>query len=201
MSSPLKRTSPFVTSYPGRPISTLASVDLPEPFGPMRAWISPCRTMRSMPFRISLPSTVARRSWISSVAVRSIVAASATVHLDQDLVVLHLHRIDMHGHGGGEGPRPAGLQVERGPVLRALDRPEVRIHIALGEVLVRVRADVVDGPELAVAHVRDRDLTSVHRERPDLALGDVTGSRYLHERHDPRSSSRSMVSERARRTS
>src|SRR5512132_2723756 len=39
-----------------------ASVLLPEPFGPMIACTSPLRTVRSIPFRISLPSTVTWRS-------------------------------------------------------------------------------------------------------------------------------------------
>src|SRR2546430_11557171 len=39
-----------------------ASVLLPEPFGPMIACTSPLRTTRSIPFRISLPSTVTWRS-------------------------------------------------------------------------------------------------------------------------------------------
>src|SRR5438094_661163 len=34
-------------SYSGRPMSACASVDLPEPFGPMRAWTSPEATWRS----------------------------------------------------------------------------------------------------------------------------------------------------------
>src|ERR671931_467667 len=40
MSSPLKRIWPSVTSRLGWPMMALASVDLPEPLGPMRAWIS-----------------------------------------------------------------------------------------------------------------------------------------------------------------
>src|SRR5712692_598023 len=42
-----------------------ASVLVPEPLGPMIAWTSPERTTRSIPFRISLPSTVTCRSLIS----------------------------------------------------------------------------------------------------------------------------------------
>ena len=41
MSSPLKRIWPSVTSRLGWPMIALASVDLPEPLGPMSAWISP----------------------------------------------------------------------------------------------------------------------------------------------------------------
>src|SRR5712692_1858535 len=39
-----------------------ASVLFPEPFGPMIACTSPLRTTRSIPLRISLPSTVTCRS-------------------------------------------------------------------------------------------------------------------------------------------
>ena len=53
MSSPWKRMRPCVTSYSGLASRALARVDLPEPLGPMRAWISPAWTDRSMPRRIS----------------------------------------------------------------------------------------------------------------------------------------------------
>ena len=41
MFSPPQMISPSVTSRLGWPMITLASVDLPEPFGPISAWISP----------------------------------------------------------------------------------------------------------------------------------------------------------------
>src|SRR6267378_5351888 len=41
------------------------SVLLPEPFGPMIACTEPLSTMRSIPFRIVLPSTLTTRSLIS----------------------------------------------------------------------------------------------------------------------------------------
>src|SRR5215211_2047394 len=57
--------------YFGCPAMEYASVDLPEPLGPMIAWVSPARTVRSTPLRISLgpPSaaTSACRSLISRV--------------------------------------------------------------------------------------------------------------------------------------
>ena len=56
-----------MTSYFGWPISALASVLLPEPFGPISAWISPCLTVRLTPRRISLPSTETCRSSIRNV--------------------------------------------------------------------------------------------------------------------------------------
>src|SRR4051794_29980477 len=71
MSSPLKRTSPSVTSRLGWPMIALASVDLPEPFGPIRAWMRPFSTSRSSPLRICLPSAVTCRLRISSSAIRS----------------------------------------------------------------------------------------------------------------------------------
>src|SRR5438034_7834330 len=61
-----KRMSPFVTMNLGCPITVEARVLLPDPFGPMIAWISPCLTWKSTPLRISLPSMVAWRSLISS---------------------------------------------------------------------------------------------------------------------------------------
>src|ERR687897_76949 len=47
-------------------MSTWASVDLPDPLGPITACTSPERTVRSMPRRISLPDTAARSPEISS---------------------------------------------------------------------------------------------------------------------------------------
>src|SRR5688500_2707786 len=69
MSSPLKRTWPSVTSSPGWPMTALARVDLPEPFGPIRAWISPERTCRSTPLRICLSPAVTCRFLISRSAM------------------------------------------------------------------------------------------------------------------------------------
>ena len=53
MSSPLYLIVPAVTSYSGEPIRVVPSVLLPDPFGPMMAWISPALTVRSRPRRIS----------------------------------------------------------------------------------------------------------------------------------------------------
>ena len=51
---PSRVTDPPRTSYPGRPISTWASVLFPDPLGPMTAWTSPLRTVRETP-RQDLP--------------------------------------------------------------------------------------------------------------------------------------------------
>src|ERR1700759_2530087 len=47
----------------------LASVDLPEPFGPISAWNSPGRTCRSTPLRICLSAAVTCRFLIWSSAM------------------------------------------------------------------------------------------------------------------------------------
>src|SRR3954465_10778820 len=60
MSVPLKWTDPSVISYSGWPMMVEASVDLPEPLGPIRACSSPLLTLRSTPLRISRSST---RTW------------------------------------------------------------------------------------------------------------------------------------------
>src|ERR1051325_7978869 len=49
-----------------------ASVLLPEPLGPMIAWTSPALTVRSMPRRISLPSTLACRFLMTSIQTLSL---------------------------------------------------------------------------------------------------------------------------------
>ena len=46
MSSPWKTTFPDVGENPDRPMTTEARVDLPVPFIPRIAWISPGRTCR-----------------------------------------------------------------------------------------------------------------------------------------------------------
>src|SRR4029079_19593658 len=71
MSSPRKRIWPSVTSRLGWPMITLASVDLPDPFGPMRAWISPLLTVRSRPLRIFLSPAWTCRLRISRSAMCS----------------------------------------------------------------------------------------------------------------------------------
>src|SRR5918912_1641348 len=117
---------------------TLASVDFPEPFGPITAWPSPSRTVRSIPFRISLPSPLARRPRISSVAVAT--AVSAIAHLLVPIVVVVVHEdvasLDLRVPDADrlrrrERRRPPGVEVERRAVLRALDRAEVHVHLAL----------------------------------------------------------------------
>src|SRR5688572_29423648 len=57
---------PSVTSYPGCPASTCASVLFPDPLGPITACTSPSLTVRSTPRRISFPAIDALRFLISN---------------------------------------------------------------------------------------------------------------------------------------
>src|SRR3954447_9600650 len=94
MSWPLKRIEPSVTSSEGCPMIAFASVDLPEPFGPISAWISPLPTDRSTPFRISLSSALTCRSRISisDIGLRLSESGKCSTGLDD-------------GQRGGAGPR------------------------------------------------------------------------------------------------
>src|SRR5215212_8012371 len=183
MSSPLNRTWPAVIVYPGRPIRTFASVDLPEPFGPIIACVSPWRTTRSIPLRIGLSSTDASRPRISSVAgavatsarvppfvcIVSLMAASSLWHLDHHVVALDLHRERLDGLRRGERAGATGVQVERRPVLRALERLVLHVELALVQEVVRVRADRIDDAEAVLAQVRDGVRTRVELDAPGLA--------------------------------
>src|SRR3712207_1475349 len=105
MSSPSKRIRPSVTSRLGWPMTALASVDLPEPFGPIRAWNSPERTWRSTPLRICLSPAAAWRFSILRSAM------------------------DFDGSLGSGGGRELDQLGERGPLQRLDDadlhaRPE-----------------------------------------------------------------------------
>jgi hypothetical protein len=67
-SLPRNDTVPPSTAYCGCPMSTWARVDLPEPFGPMIAWISPAGTVRESPRRMGFPETDVRRSLMTRVS-------------------------------------------------------------------------------------------------------------------------------------
>src|SRR3954469_24767793 len=69
ISSPLKRMWPSVTSRRGWPLIALAGVYLPDPLGPIIAWISPERTWRSSPLRICLSPAATCRLRISRSAM------------------------------------------------------------------------------------------------------------------------------------
>src|SRR3954447_13542053 len=101
----------------------------------MTACTSPLLTTRSIPWRISLPSTPARRPRISSVltepSVDSSYGRSRRGH--HDVAAIHRHLVHGDRPGGGKG---LGLAVHEGegrPVLPTFDLPLRADDLALGE--------------------------------------------------------------------
>src|SRR5258705_10437549 len=100
-----------------------ASVLFPEPFGPMIACTSPLRTTRSIPLRISLPSTLTWRSLITRsgnghLLLREIGQRHSIERLRDGRLKLHPHRAgpavlfaDAIHHGVALGG--AGLRLDR----------------------------------------------------------------------------------------
>src|SRR4051794_6450078 len=133
----------------------------------MIAWVSPERTVRSTPRRISLASspspTVTCRSRISrtdtsllscSGSVSSTHGGEAVVDRDIDVHVLSLHadRVDGHRLGGRQVGGFAGAQVEARPVQPALDgRGALELlDVTFGERDLGVRALVLDRVDVAL---------------------------------------------------
>src|SRR4051812_103616 len=141
---------------------TWESVDLPEPLGPMTATTSPPRTVRSIPRRISLPSTPARRPSIT----RSLIDAHHHLAVDDRRLE---HRL---GPGGRKGVGRAVLERERRAVLPALDLLGVREDLALRQRDVLVGADVADGVHVVV------DAHDADPEAVDLGLAGGTGGQF-----------------------
>src|SRR5215213_2887892 len=158
-SSPSSVTLPEVIVYFGWPAIEYARVDLPEPFGPMIAWVSPDRTVRSTPRRISLASspspTVTCRSRISRTdkAFSSVAGRGGEAVVDRDIDVhvlpVHADRVDIDRLGGREVGGFAGAQVEARPVQPALDGGGALelLDVALRQRHLGVRALVFDGVE------------------------------------------------------
>src|SRR3954464_5141799 len=83
MSWPSKRIWPSVTSRLGWPMIAFASVDLPEPLGPIRAWNSPERTWRSTPRRMDFSPALTCRLRISRSAMVSLGQRKRSVGLGE----------------------------------------------------------------------------------------------------------------------
>src|SRR3954447_8462019 len=151
----------------------------------MIAWVSPERTVRSTPRRISLASspcpTVTCRSRISRTDTLSWSSAvgrdrEGAVGLGVDVHVLSLHadRVDGDRLGGRQVGRLAGAQVEARPVQPALDgRGALELlDVALGERHLGVRAHVLDGVDLALEpDDGDVDVVELDAQRP--GIGDL----------------------------
>src|SRR5207249_782833 len=151
-----------------------ASVLLPEPFGPITAWTSPLFSARETPFRISRPSTLARRSLISKSAnslslVRSDLIRAAGVTRANPGRALHL------------GPQQAPVEVElvlagvagsRGDVLdRTVAVPELQTTVRplghLGHVALLVgETSQLASPLLEVLARRAGGVLGLHAACP-----------------------------------
>src|SRR6478752_779976 len=181
-STPSRVTVPSVTVYFGWPAIEYARVDLPEPFGPMIAWVSPLLMVRSTPFRISLvvpsASTVTWRLRISRVLMRSGLLLGGVVDVDVDGVAVDLHGVHGDRLGRGEGQRLAGAELELGAVEPAVD--DAAVDVALGESDLGVRARVGEGVVLVLAaHDRDGDVAGADGQR--VRVGDVGDRAGTHE--------------------
>src|SRR4051794_9108850 len=104
MSSPRKTSRPCVTSYSGLASRVDASVDFPDPFGPMRACTSPAPTVRSTPFRIDGTSLLvpATRTCRSSIWNRGAGGATGT-SLENARPHSHYRRRGNSAKVGGSG--------------------------------------------------------------------------------------------------
>src|SRR3954471_19900186 len=180
-SSPSRVTVPPVIVYLGWPAIEYARVDLPDPLGPMIAWVSPERTVRSTPRRISLVSspspTVTCRSRISRTDNFSLLAVgrdgetAVALGVDQHVISLHADRVDGDRLGGRQVGGLAGAQVEARPVQPALDGGGALelLDVALGERHLGVRAQVLDGVDLTLeADDGDVDVGELDPERTGL---------------------------------
>src|SRR3954447_10114100 len=157
MSSPLKVMVPSVISYEGWPMIVEASVDLPEPLGPISAWISPLLTSRSTPLRISRSSTRTCRLRISRSAIcllRDRFGRGLGYEFGKRGVLQRAHDREAHA-----GPQQLGrAAVVRIGLARAHDRP------------VGVGGDALDRGDRALQRLHDlghRDL--VGRPRQQIA--------------------------------
>src|SRR4051794_13752209 len=151
----------------------------------MIAWVSPERTVRSTPRRISLASspwpTVTCRSRISRTdnsSYSSVVGRDRerAVGFGVDVHVLSLHadRVDGDRLGRRQVGGLAGAQVEARPVQPALDgRGALELlDVALGERHLGVRAHVLDGVDVTL-EADDGDVDVVQLDAHRAGLGDI----------------------------
>src|SRR5919202_4619416 len=153
-------------------MTALASVDLPEPLGPMSACTSPGRTMRSRPLRICLSSAWTWRFSILSSAILSLTSDGLRGG-DRDGPVLARREGDELGQGrAGERLHDAAVDA----------RPQ-QLRGAAVAAVGRMRAE--DPPVAAVVHEalhRGDDALEgedhlVHRERRGVACKPVAAVR------------------------
>src|SRR3954471_5100313 len=161
MSSPRKMTWPSVISRPGWPMIALASVDLPEPLGPISAWISPLLTVRSRPLRICLSPAWTWRLRISSSAAMCLASSFRGPGFDQRAGVEQGGVGQVLGGTIGEGDelgqRRLGQRLDHAALHAG---PEQLRGAAVAAVGLVVADDAGDGPT-----------------RPLTVLGDEAGHR------------------------
>src|SRR3954447_6706536 len=179
-SSPSSVTVPVVIVYLGWPAMEYASVDLPEPFGPMIACVSPEWTVRSTPRRISFvvcsAVTATCRSRISRMAMMcacslSVAGVAGDRHVHEDVVTVDGHGVDGHGPDRGERGRLARAQVEAGTVEPALDRAV--LHLALRQGHLGMAARVADGVHVPLLVTDDRDRDAAEDDLDGADVGQV----------------------------
>src|SRR4051812_3413724 len=109
-------------------------------------------------------------------AITSGVAIS--LHFQSNHAVLDRHgeRVDRLVRGQVQGL--SGAEVEHRAVARALDRAGLRIHRAVEQLAVVVRATILDGEQLAFA-VEDPDLEVLPRDEPVLAGRQLVHGAYV----------------------
>src|SRR3546814_4588997 len=159
------------------------SVGLPEPVGPMMAWTSPERMVRSSPWRISRPATPARRPRISRTCWRVGSDIDGHLYLAVDAACL----VHGDGLGGGQGMWLTVAQREGAAVLPALELALLAEHLSLGQRDVLVAAAVVDGVDVVV---------DAHHRYGDAVDGDLSDAarRHVVERSEARRVGKECVS-------
>src|SRR4051794_6729063 len=169
-----------------------ASVDLPEPLGPMRAWISPLLTSRSTPLRISRSSTRTCRLRISRSANGLSYAGLLRDELVKGGVLQRAH--DREAHTGPQklgGAGVVGVDLARaddravGVGGDALDRRDAALErlddLGHGDVVGRPREQVA-APRAAPA-LDEAGLAQPRDEVLEVGEGQAVGLRDLGERH------------------
>src|SRR5918992_1713051 len=104
--------------------------------------MSPLSTVRSMPLRISRPSTSTWRSSICS-SRSAIFAPLALLRTHEHPIPFDPDLVRRDGTGCGKDAHLTGLNVEMRTVQRAFDLEVVRIEIPVAQICLLVRADVV----------------------------------------------------------
>src|SRR3954447_23005210 len=179
-SSPSSVTVPVVIVYLGWPAMEYASVDLPEPFGPMIACVSPEWTVRSTPRRISFvvcsAVTATCRSRISRMAMMcacslSVAGVAGDRHVHEDVVTVDGHGVDGHGPDRGERGRLARAPGGAGTVEPALDRAV--LHLALRQGHLGMAARVADGVHVPLLVTDDRDRDAAEDDLDGADVGQV----------------------------